>query len=246
MAYAQRSAALHSAQENDMALHAPSPLSKPGKYENFFTPAMRDYVVQVFGGDDEHLRALARDADAAGYPAIAISPFDGLVLQWLVRLVGAKRAVEIGTLGGYSTLWIARALPAGGRLDSFELDPERADFARRHVAAAAPPADVHVHAGPALENLSRVPGPVDFVFIDADKANYPNYLAWSAANLRAGGLVALDNAFAWGGLADPSVLGDRSGDALAMRAVVDAIAHDPRWRGTMIPTNEGLAVAVRE
>jgi predicted O-methyltransferase YrrM len=104
---------------------------------------------------------------------------------------------------------------------------------------------VVVHEGPALENLSRVKGPVDFVFIDADKQSYPKYLRWAADNLRPGGIVALDNAFAWGGTVDPSRLGDRSADAVAMREALDALAHGP-FTPAMIPSNEGLAVGVRK
>ncbi len=228
-----------------LPVSSPTPFSKPGKYESFFSREMRDHLVQTFGGEDDALRSITRDAEAAGLPAISISPFDGQLLAWLIKLVGARHAVEIGTLGGYSTSWIARALPRDGRLDSFELEGPRAAFAREHVARAAPGANVEIHVGPALENLARIAGPVDFVFIDADKSNYPRYLDWATQHLRPGGLVALDNAFAWGGVVDPTILGDRAEDARAIQSCLERLAHDGSWHGMMLPTNEGLAVGLR-
>jgi caffeoyl-CoA O-methyltransferase len=221
-------------------------MSQPGKRESFFTPEMQDYCVGLFGPEDAHLAAITRDAAARGFPSIAVSPMDGQVLRLLVTMCGAKRAVEIGTLAGYSALWIARALPADGRLDTFELDPARAAFAREHIAAAGVGATVVVHEGKALEKLADLgDARVDFVFIDADKGSYPKYLAWAADHLRPGGVVALDNAFAWGGLRDPAVLGDRASEAHAMRAALTALAQDGRFTAAMVPTNEGLAVGVR-
>jgi caffeoyl-CoA O-methyltransferase len=149
---------------------------------------MQDHCVALFGPDDAALQAIVRDSEAQGFPRIAVSPSDGQLLRLLVTLCGAKRAVEIGTLGGYSGTWIARGLGAGGKLDSFELEPARAAFAREHIAAARTGAEVVVHEGPALANLSRVKTPVDFVFIDADKSGYPKYLEWAADHLRPGGV----------------------------------------------------------
>jgi caffeoyl-CoA O-methyltransferase len=223
----------------------PPPNSAVGKRESFWSPDMQDYCVAVFGPEDAVLRGIVTEAAAKGFPAIAVSPADGQLLRFLVTSIGAKRAVEIGTLGGYSGAWIARALGAGGRLDTFELSPERAAFAREHLAAAKSGAEIVVHEGPALDNLSRVTGKVDFVFIDADKQGYPQYLQWAADHLRAGGIVALDNAFAWGGVVDPKRLGDRSGDADAMRTALAMLASGP-FTPAMIPSNEGLAVGIRK
>ena len=224
----------------------PAPLSPPAKRTSFWTAEMQDACVARFGPDDAFLTAITRDAAARGFPPISVTASDGQVLRFLVTSIRAKRAVEIGTLGGYSGLWIARALVPGGRLDTFELESERAAFAREHIAAAKPPVEVVVHEGPALANLSKIEGTVDFVFIDADKSNYPKYLAWAMDHLRPGGIVALDNAFAWGGVVDPAVLKERAPDAVAMRSALDTLANDPRFVATMIPTNEGLAVGVRK
>jgi predicted O-methyltransferase YrrM len=223
----------------------PAPLSPVNKQHSFWDPAMQAYCVDLFGPEDEFMIALRRDADEKGFPAIEITASDGHVLRLLVAACGAKHAVEIGTLGGYSAMWIARGLPAGGKFETFELQADRAAFAREHLARAKLASEIIVHEGPALENLGRVKAPVDFVFIDADKSNYPAYLAWAANALRPGGIVALDNSFAWGGLRDPSVLGDRAPEADAMRKTLDALAHDGRFTAAMIPTNEGLAVGVR-
>ena len=224
----------------------PPAISQANKRTSFWTPAMQDHCVQLFGPEDPALQAISADAKNRGYPPIAVSAADGQALRVLVTLARARSAVEIGTLGGYSALWIARALQPGGHLDCFEIDPDRAQFAREHIMTAHPPAVVSVHVGPALENLKNVTGPVDFVFIDADKGNYPAYLAWAADHLNSGGIVALDNAFAWGGVVDPGVLGERESEARAMRATLEALARDPRFTAAMIPTNEGLAVGVRK
>jgi caffeoyl-CoA O-methyltransferase len=237
--------ATSSARRYAPAMADSQPLSPQGKRTSFWTPEMQDTCVARIAPEDEHLRAIVRDAAAKGFPAIAISAADGQVLQFLVRSCRARHAVEIGTLAGYSGLWIARSLVAGGKLDSFELDPVRAAFAREHIAAAKPPVQVTVHEGPALANLGRIEGEVDFVFIDADKGNYPNYVAWAMGKVRIGGVIALDNAFAWGGLVDPAKLGDRAPEAVAMREAIDRLVRDGRFTTAMIPTNEGLAVAVR-
>lgn len=215
------------------------------KQESYYTPEMQDFLVDLFGPGDELLAAIDSEAAAAGFPAIAVSPLDGHILRFLATACGARHAVEIGTLGGYSAVWIARALPAGGRLDCFELDADRAAFAQAHIDAAALDVEVVVHAGPALENLRAVPGQVDFVFVDADKAGYPAYLEWAATHLRPGGIVALDNAFAWGGVLAPRSVGLQAPDARAMRDALQALASDRRFVAAMLPTNEGLAAGVR-
>jgi predicted O-methyltransferase YrrM len=205
---------------------------------------MERFCVDRFGPEDEHLMAIREKSLARGFPPIAITPMDGQVIAMLVTAAQARRAVEIGTLAGYSALWIARALQHGGMLDCFEIDVERAQFALEHLTRAVPPITIAMHVGPAMDQLHNVLTPVDFVFIDADKENYPNYLEWAALNLRSGGIVAMDNAFAWGFLDKPE-LSPRKPEAFAIRKAVDQLASDKRFRASMIPTNEGLAVGVR-
>lgn len=232
-----------------MSEQVPRPKSRPPgaptpKGARYFDPAMETFCVGQFGAEDAHLESIREGSLALGFPPIAITPMDGQILAMLVASAGAKRAVEIGTLGGYSALWIARALQPGGILDCFEIDVDRAQFALEHLTKAVPPITVAVHIGPALDHLRHVLTPVDFVFIDADKENYPAYLEWAAKNLRSGGIVALDNAFAWGHLREPDKA-PRPAEAQAIRRAVELLATDRRFRASMIPTNEGLAVGVR-
>lgn len=232
-----------------MSEQVPRPKSRPPgafnvKGVRYFDPSMEAFCVERFGPEDPHLQAIREGSSERGFPPIAITPMDGQVLSLLVASTNAKRAVEIGTLGGYSALWIARALQPGGILDCFEIDVDRAQFALEHLTRALPPITVAVHIGPALDHLKSVLTPVDFVFVDADKENYPAYLEWAAKNLRSGGIVALDNAFAWGHLRDPDK-SHRPAEAHAIRRAIDQLATDRRFRAAMIPTNEGLAVGVR-
>ncbi|MFO0563354.1 MAG: O-methyltransferase [Polyangiales bacterium] len=232
-----------------MSEQVPRPKSRPpgpppAKAERYFIPSMERFCVDRFGPEDEHLTAIREGSLARGFPPIAITPMDGQVIATLVTAANARRAVEIGTLAGYSALWIARSLQHGGILDCFEIDVDRAQFALEHLTRAVPPITVAMHIGPAMDQLRSVLTPVDFVFIDADKENYPNYLDWAAHNLRSGGIVAMDNAFAWGFLDKPEQ-SPRPQEALAIRKAVDQLASDKRFRASMIPTNEGLAVGVR-
>jgi caffeoyl-CoA O-methyltransferase len=214
------------------------------KGTRYFDDAMQAFCVARFAPEDAQLRGIREESSAVGLPPIAITPMDGQILSALVHASGARRAVEIGTLGGYSALWIARAMVPGGVLDCFEIDVDRAQFALEHLTRACPPITVSVHIGPALEHLDTVLSPVDFVFIDADKQNYPAYLEWAARHLRSGGIVAIDNAFAWGHLRDPESA-PRPAEARAIRQTIDALATDRRFHASMIPTDEGLAVGVR-
>ncbi|WP_138445307.1 O-methyltransferase [Sinomonas susongensis] len=152
----------------------------------------------------EHERAL-RTAAERGMPTIEVQPTAGKMLHLLVRMSQARRVLEIGTLAGYSTIWMAQALPEGGRLDSLEYLPEHAEVARANVAAAGLQDRVEIHVGPALETLPTLEGPYDFVFVDADKQNDTNYLQWAVRLGRPGTVVVLDNAVWEGALLDPQM-----------------------------------------
>ena len=153
-----------------------------------------DLVDQFLGetivAEDEALRAAVDDAAAAGLPAIQVSPPQGRLLQLLARLQGARTILEFGTLGGYSTILLARALPAGGRLVSLEAKPEYAAVARASIERAGLADRVEIRVGPALEALPALAaegfGPIDLTFIDADKVNTPNYFAWALEHSRPG------------------------------------------------------------
>jgi predicted O-methyltransferase YrrM len=174
-------------------------------------------------------------------PPHEVSPPQGALLELLARLVGARAILEIGTLAGYSTLWLARALPPGGRLVTLEADPRHAEVARANLAGIA-----EVIAGPALDTLPTLSGPFDLVFIDADKRSNAEYLAWALRLSRPGTLIVADNVIRDGALVDagsddPSVAG--------VRAFFAAVAAEPRLRATAIQTvgakgYDGFALAL--
>jgi predicted O-methyltransferase YrrM len=177
--------------------------------------------------------ALRANADA-GLPAIDVAPNQGKLLHLLAQLVGARSILEIGTLGGYSTIWLARALPAGGKLVTLEANPKHAEVARANVARAGLTHVVDVRVGPALETLPALVGQrFDFVFIDADKPNNAAYLEWALRLTRPGSAIVVDNVVRQG-----SILEAASDDPLIQgtRALFDAIAREPRLEATAIQT----------
>jgi predicted O-methyltransferase YrrM len=187
--------------------------------------------------EDEALRGAVLAAEAAGLPSIQVSPPQGKLLQLLVRLVGAKRILEFGTLGGYSAILMARALPEEGRLITLEAKPEYAEVARRSIERAGVGERVEIRVGPALETLPVLEddgaGPFDLVFIDADKANTPNYFSWSLDGIRPGGLIVADNVVRDGALADADSKDER---VVAQRRLHEMLADEPRVRATTIQT----------
>ena len=147
-----------------------------------------------------------RDSESAGLPPINVSRNQGKLLQLLARLVGARRILEIGTLGGYSTIWLARALPAGGRLITLEAEPKHAEVARANIARAGLAGAVEVRLGRAIETLPQLvaegQGPFDFIFIDADKPGYADYLGWALKLSRRGTVIIADNIVRKGAVID--------------------------------------------
>ncbi len=205
-----------------------------------------EHVARVFAPEDEVLQDIRRRQEAAGMPDIQVSPIDGLHLEVLARAAGARRSVEIGTLGGYSGVCLLRGMPRDGVLHTFELDPEHAEVARESFRRAGVAERVRLHVGPALERLGAIEreGPFDLVFIDADKAGYPAYLGWAARNLRQGGIVLGDNAFLFGEIVEtPS--SDRAPSVRAMLEFHEELARGGAFRATILPTGEGLALGVR-
>lgn len=162
-----------------------------------------DFLVSHVGGDDPVLTATLVCAEAAGLPAIAVSAPQGKFLHLLARLIGARRILEIGTLGGYSGIWLARALANGGRLDTIEIDPAHADVAAASFAAAGIADRVTLHRGAALDMLPRLSGPYDMAFIDADKQNNTAYFDFAVRLSRPGGLIIVDNVVRNGAILAP-------------------------------------------
>ena len=209
--------------------------------------ALGRWAEEVFAPEDSVLREIRERSERAALPRIAVGPMDGLHLEVLARAIGARRGVEIGTLGGYSGVCLARGMGPQGVLHTFELDPARAELARASFELAGVGGQVRIHVGRALERLRDVEGegPFDLVFIDADKQGYPAYLAWAEEHLRVGGIVLGDNAFAFGHVHETAPSGEDAAAVAPLRAFAERLARGGRFRATMIPTAEGLALGVK-
>jgi len=196
-----------------------------------------DYFISQLAPEDEVLAATLRDSEAAGLPEIAVSAAAGKLLHLLAQIQGATRILEIGTLGGYSTIWLARALPADGRLVTLEYSPKHAEVAGRNIARAGLDKIVEVRVGPALESLAELadenPAPFDLVFIDADKVNNPHYVEWALKLTRPGSLIIIDNVVRGGRVADPD---NTSPDVRGTRTAIELIGSHARLSGTAIQT----------
>ena len=199
--------------------------------------AVDAYLDRIVAADDSALTGALARSEAAGLPSIQVSPAQGKLLALLARMCGARRILEIGTLGGYSTIWLARALPADGRLVSLELDPAHADVARANLAVAAPRSSVEVRVGRALDTLPELAregtGPFDLAFIDADKPSNPEYLDWAIRLSRPGAVIVVDNVVRGGRILDeatdePSIVGTRR--------LFEMIATDTRIDATVLQT----------
>ena len=192
------------------------------------------YVEGLFVPPDEALEAALRDSRDAGLPEINVSPNEGRLLQLFAELVGARGILEIGTLGGYSAIHFARALPEDGSLLSLEINERHAEVARANVERAGLTDRVEVRVGDARELLAALTengeGPFDLVFIDADKESYPEYLDWSLRLSRSGSLILADNTIRGGSVLDP-----QDGSARATREFNERVAADPALLGIVLP-----------
>ncbi|HEX9728162.1 MAG TPA: O-methyltransferase [Gemmatimonadales bacterium] len=202
------------------------------------------YVGALFAPEDAVLRQVRAQHVEADLPAIHVSADEGKILHTLMRAIGARRVLEVGTLGGYSGIWLARALPRDGRLVTIEGSPRHAAVAQQafHQAGLADRIDLLV--GEARDTLATVAGPFDAVFLDADKAPLPDYFALVMPLLRSGGLLLCDNTFMDGRIAAPPSPADAA-DLAGMRAFNALCAADPRLVTAVIPVRDGLLVAVK-
>ncbi len=220
------------------------PDSLAGK--TYWTPAIDAYLRGLYAREDPGMEDALRSAKDAGMPEIQVGPTDGRIVEVLLQMIGARRVVEIGTLSGYSAQWIARALPAGGRLWTIEASPEHARVARGVLERAGLGERVTLLEGKALDVLPTIEGegPFDAVFVDADKYGYHRYARWALEHLRPGGLLIGDNAYLFGNLvgANPERDGDDEARA-AMQAFHELIARE--MDGVCIPTPDGLAVGIK-
>ncbi|MGV9286160.1 O-methyltransferase [Streptomyces sp. NPDC003719] len=195
------------------------------------------YFTGHLAAEDGPLEAALRESDAAGLPPVAVTPTQGKFLHLLARIQGARTILEIGTLAGYSTIWLARALPADGRLVTLEYSARHAEVAVRNIARAGLESVVDVRVGPALESLPKLaddnPPPFDLVFIDADKGNNPHYLEWALRLTSTGSLIVIDNVVRGGRVADA---GSDAEDVRGTRAAIEMIGSHPRLSGTAVQT----------
>jgi caffeoyl-CoA O-methyltransferase len=213
------------------------PSSRSGT--RYLDPEILAFVERAHAPHDPALeRAFAAPA-AHGMPQIQVSPSEGKLLGLLLRMIGARKAVELGTLAGYSAIHIARALGEGGKLYTVEIDPEHARVARANIEAAGLGDRVDVRVGGGVEVLRELAalGPFDAVFLDADKEGYPHYAAWAARHLRSGGLLLADNSYLFGRL-----LGDDAA-ARAMRRFHEQLRAD--FDAVCVPTPDGLVLGIR-
>lgn len=204
------------------------------------------YIEQTLVRSDEALKAALEASDAAGLPAISVSPSHGKLLWILARLVNATRILEIGTLGGYSAIWMARALPANGRLVTLEAVDKHARVARANIAKAGLEKKVEIRVGAALDTLPSLQGPFDLSFIDADKQNNAEYFRWALKLSRPGSLIVVDNV-----VRDGKVIDSRSRDASVqgVRKLNELIAAEQRVTATAVQTvgtkgYDGFAIAL--
>lgn len=208
-----------------------------GGYADPLWERVDDYLAVRLLPGDEALDAAVAESTAAGLPPIQVSPLQGKLLQLLARLSGAREILEIGTLGGYSTIWLARAVPAGGRVVSLELLPEHAEVARANIARAGLEDRARVLVGPALETLPTLRGlgygPFDLVFIDADKGNNPLYLRWAIDLARSGTVIVVDNVVRHGTIADPD---DASDDVRGTQEMFNLAAQIDGFDATVLQT----------
>ena len=203
---------------------------------------LQRYVTELFAVEDPILAAIRARHAAAELPPIHISPDEGKLLHLLLLAIQASTVLEIGSLGGYSGVWLARALPVHGCLTTIEKDPRHARIARQAFAEAGLDARVRLIEGAALEILPTLTPGFDAVFVDADKEPLAQYFEWSMRLLRPGGLLLCDNAFFHGAAIDPQ---DRSGAAEGVRAFNRLAANDPRLVATIVPVRDGLVVGVK-
>jgi caffeoyl-CoA O-methyltransferase len=207
-----------------------------------YDDAHSQFITQTFAAEDAALQGVEGRLISNGLPTIKLKPEEGRFLHCLVAASGAKRAVEIGTLGGYSGTLIARALAPEGRLTTIEIDPRTAQIARETFEQAGVADKVELLVGDAREVLPGITsrGPFDFLFIDAGTDSYDEFLSWGLANIRPGGVIAAHNAFGYGGLFGP----DPRARKATIRAFNQRMADEPRLISTIFPAGDGMAFGV--
>ena len=195
--------------------------------------AVDAYIGEKAVHEDEALRLAAQDSEAAGLPSIAVTPAHGKMLHLFAKMVGARRILEIGTLGGYSAIWLARALPPDGKLVTLEMEPKHAEVAGRNIARAGVADRVEIVLGPAIESLPKLDGPFDLVFIDADKQSTADYFAHAVRLSRPGSVIVVDNVVRKGEVASATSDNEM---VLGIRRFNDSLPGYPNVTATTVQT----------
>jgi predicted O-methyltransferase YrrM len=202
--------------------------------------AVDDYLCNLFVPHDPALEETLAASDAGGLPDIQVTPTQGKFLHFLALIKGAKRILEFGTLGGYSTIWLARALPTDGRLITLESEAKHAEVARANIARAGLEKIVDLRLGPALQTLPQLAAekqePFDLIFIDADKEGYPEYFKWALRFSRRGTVIIADNVVRKGAVIEPNHDDPR---VQGVRRLFDLVAAEPRVTTTVLQTVGG-------
>jgi predicted O-methyltransferase YrrM len=225
-----------------------------GKLPGAMNPQQQDqwtavdrYITDKLVDSDDTLESALRDSAAAGLPQIQVSPNQGKLLNLLARLQNARNILEIGTLGGYSTIWLARGLAQpGGRMVTLEYEPRHADVARKNLARAGLSEIVDLRVGRAIDALPKLAGPFDLVFIDADKPSTAEYFAWAVKLTRVGGVIVIDNVVRKGEVTNPA---SADANVQGIRRFYDALAAEKRVSATAVQTvgskgYDGFALAL--
>ena len=206
------------------------------------------YVESLFAEEDELLSLVRQEIEKMGKGGIQIRPYEGRLLQFLAQSIGARKIVEVGTLIGYSAIWLARILPSGGKLYSFEKNPDYAAVAKEFFKKAKLSDRIDVHIGDAIQELKGIEGngPFDMIFIDANKAAYMQYLEWAMKNLRKGGIIVGDNTFLFGNVfAEKRPADVPNAQWETMRKFNQTLADSKDFLSILVPTSEGLTIAVK-
>ena len=205
-----------------------------------------NYIIENFAAEDEALKSINEALREDSKDGIQVSPVEGKILHFLARLISAKKIVEVGTLYGYSALWLSRALPEGGQLWCLEKSEENFAKAQQLLRPQIDKGGIEILLGEASENLKKIShhGPFDMVFIDANKSGYPDYLDWAEENLRPGGLIIGDNTFLWGDVyAEKEQRRNGENMVEAMRSFNHRLSQSKSYNSILLPTKEGLTVA---
>lgn len=208
-----------------------------------------DYIEGLFSANDEALEEALQSSERNGLPRINVSANEGRLLYMLAKLCGARKILEIGTLGGYSTIWLARALPQDGRLITLEYEPKHAEVARANIERAGLSDKVEVRVGAGLDTLPQIEasgeGPFDLFFIDADKVNYPGYLQWAIRLSRPGSVILSDNLIRNGDVLDPA---PDNQVATVVAQYNHELASNPRLESIILPitrdVTDGLGISI--